>query len=158
MRAYLDIETTYEGDISVVGIHRPGRPLIQLVGGEITDVNLEKVMEGIDVLVTFNGSRFDLPVIRKTAGIDLTDLARHRDLLTVCRRRGIKGGLKRIEVLFGIPRLSEMIDGAMAPYLWQRYQEMGDEEALEELLAYNREDVVNLEILEMALDALEPLE
>jgi uncharacterized protein YprB with RNaseH-like and TPR domain len=43
----------------------------------------------------------------------------------------------------------------MAPYLWQRYLEMGDEEALDELLAYNREDVVNLEILESVLDGLD---
>jgi uncharacterized protein YprB with RNaseH-like and TPR domain len=51
-----------------------------------------------------------------------------------------------------------MVDGAMAPYLWQRFVEMGDTDALEELLAYNREDVVNLEVLEMTLDGLEPVE
>ncbi len=158
MRAYLDIETTYDGDISVVGIHRPGKPLVQLTGGEITDVRLARAMEGVEVLVTFNGSRFDLPIIRRVAGIDLNDLAKHRDLLNECRKRGIRGGLKRIEVLFGIPRVSAMVDGAMAPYLWQRFVEMGDTDALEELLAYNREDVVNLEVLEMTLDGLEPVE
>jgi uncharacterized protein YprB with RNaseH-like and TPR domain len=158
MRAYLDIETTYDGDISVVGIHRPGKPLVQLTGGEITDVRLARAMEGVEVLVTFNGSRFDLPIIRRIAGIDLNDLAKHRDLLNECRKRGIRGGLKRIEVLFGIPRVSAMVDGAMAPYLWQRFVEMGDTDALEELLAYNREDVVNLEVLEMTLDGLEPVE
>ncbi len=158
MRAYLDIETTYDGDISGVGIHRPGKPLVQLTGGEITDVRLARAMEGVEVLVTFNGSRFDLPIIRRVAGIDLNDLAKHRDLLNECRKRGIRGGLKRIEVLFGIPRVSAMVDGAMAPYLWQRFVEMGDTDALEELLAYNREDVVNLEVLEMTLDGLEPVE
>ena len=121
----------------------------------VTDVNLERVLEGVDTIVTFNGTRFDLPIIRRVVGIDLTDLAEHRDLLMDCRKRGIKGGLKRIEVLFGIPRVAEMVDGAMAPYLWQRFLEMGDEEALDELLAYNREDVVNLEILESILDGLD---
>ena len=154
MRAYLDIETTYDMEISVVGIYIPGRPVFHLMGGDVTDVNLERALEGVDTIVTFNGSRFDLPIIKKFAGIDLGDLAEHKDLLTECRKRGIKGGLKRIEVLFGIPRVSEVVDGVMAPYLWQRYVEMGDEEALDELLAYNREDVVNLEILESILDGL----
>ena len=155
MRAYLDIETTYDGEISIVGIHRPRRPLVQLTGSDVTDVNLADALEGVKVLVTFNGSRFDLPIIRKEAGIDLADMADHRDLLTECRRRGIKGGLKKIEILFGIPRVSHMVDGAMAPYLWQRYVEMGDADALEELLAYNREDVVNLEILDDILEGMD---
>lgn len=155
MRAYLDIETTYDMEISVVGIHIPGRPVLHLTGGDVTDVNLERALEGVDTIVTFNGTRFDLPVIKKVAGIDLRDLAQHRDLLLECRKRGIRGGLKRIEVLFGIPRVAEMVDGSIAPYLWQRFVEMGDEEALEELLAYNREDVVNLEILESVLDGLD---
>ena len=155
MRAYLDIETTYDGGISVVGIHIPGRPLNQLIGGQVTDVGLARALEPVGTVVTFNGSRFDLPVIRRVTGIDLLDLVRHRDLLTDCRRRGIRGGLKRVEVLFGITRTAEMVDGAMAPYLWQRYEEMGDEEALRTLLDYNREDVVNLEILESVLDGLD---
>ena len=155
MKAYLDIETTYDMEISVIGIHIPGKPVFHLMGGDVTDVNLANALEGVDTIVTFYGTRFDLPIIRKTIGIDLTDMVEHRDLLTECRKRGIKGGLKRIEVLFGIPRVAEMVDGAMAPYLWQRYLEMGDETALDELLAYNREDVVNLEILENVLDGLD---
>ncbi|HZE21251.1 MAG TPA: ribonuclease H-like domain-containing protein, partial [Desulfobaccales bacterium] len=63
-------------------------------------------------------------------------------------RLGFKGGLKKIEPRFGIRRPDEVhgMDGYMAVLLWERYQR-GDRGALERLLTYNREDVVNLETL-----------
>ena len=63
-------------------------------------------------------------------------------------RLGFKGGLKKIEPRFGIHRPKEVngMDGYMAVLLWQRYQR-GDQGALDLLLTYNREDVVNLEVL-----------
>jgi uncharacterized protein len=155
MRAYLDIETTFEGGISLVGIHIPGREMVQLTGSQVTDVNVAKALEGVEAVVTFNGASFDLPVIRKTIGLDILEISGHRDLLRVCRSRGIRGGLKRVEVLFGISRSSGIVDGMEAPRLWHRWESCGDREALETLLAYNREDCVNLEILENILDGLE---
>jgi uncharacterized protein YprB with RNaseH-like and TPR domain len=155
MKAYLDIETTCDGQISLVGIHVPGRKMVQLTGHYVTDVNLARALEGIGTVVTFNGARFDLPLILLKTGLDIRDIARHRDLLTVCRKRGIKGGLKRVEVLFGINRTASVVNGRYAPRLWHRYETEGDEKALGELLAYNREDCVNLEILESILDGLE---
>ncbi len=155
MKAYLDIETTFEGQISVVGIYIPGRGLTQLTGGEVTDVALAGALEGVATVVTFNGASFDLPVIRRVVGLDITDLAAHRDLLHACRRRGLRGGLKRVEVLLGIDRTSDIVDGRMAPRLWRRYEMEGDEEALRELLRYNRDDCENLEILENILDGMD---
>ena len=38
------------------------------------------------------------------------------------------------------------MDGYMAVILWERYQR-GDRTALDLLLKYNREDVINLEVL-----------
>ena len=154
MKAYLDIETSFDGQISLVGIYIPGREMVQLVGQEVTDVNLARVLGGVDMVITFNGTAFDLPVILRRTGLDVRDMARHRDLLRVCRKRGIKGGLKRIEVLFGIQRTASVVDGGYAPLLWQRYETYDDREALDELLAYNREDCMNLEVLESVLDGL----
>ncbi len=154
-RAYLDIETAFDGGISVIGIHRPPGRFAQLVGGQVTDVNLQSALSGVTVIVTFNGASFDFPVIRRVLGIDLDKLAAHRDLLQDCRRRGIRGGLKRVEVLFGIPRTAQILEGTLAPLLWQRFEQEGDRDALDRLLAYNREDVVNLEVLEAALDGME---
>ncbi|UCG39800.1 MAG: ribonuclease H-like domain-containing protein [bacterium] len=155
MKAYLDIETTYDGQISVVGIHIPGRDIVQLTGGEVTDLNLSRALDGVETLVTFNGACFDLPVIRRVTGLDLCDITSHRDLLAVCRGRGIRGGLKRVEALFGIQRTAGVVDGKYAPHLWHRWETAADEEALGQLLADHRDDCVNLEILENILDGLE---
>jgi hypothetical protein len=70
------------------------------------------------------------------------------DLRFLMTRLGFKGGLKRIEPHFGIrrPKAVNGMDGYMAVLLWQRHQR-GDKGALDLLLSYNREDVVNLEVL-----------
>ena len=155
MRAYLDIETTFDNAISVVGIHIPGREMVQLTGVQVTDVLIYRALEGVSTVVTFNGASFDLPFIRRTTGLDIKDLAEHRDLLHVCRKQSLRGGLKRVEVLLGISRGSGITDGRLAPRLWQRWENDGDEEALKVLLEYNKEDCVNLEILEDILDGME---
>ncbi len=148
MRAYLDIETTFQGAISVIGIYRPDCGTIQLVGGGISDVAIYDALDGVQTIVTFNGATFDLPVIRKRLYVDLKRDFDHLDLLAVCRKRGLRGGLKRVEEMLGIARATAGISGIDAPRLWDRYESHGDQRALTTLLAYNREDVVNLAVLE----------
>src|SRR5262249_21190321 len=144
MRAYLDIETAFDGAISVIGMYRPDMGTIQLVGGGVRDIWLYEALDGGRTLVTFNGSSFDLPVIRGRLHADLKRVLDHCDLLYICRRRGLRGGLKRVETLLGIERATAGISGWDAPRLWHRYEVGGDYEALRTLLEYNREDVVNL--------------
>jgi uncharacterized protein YprB with RNaseH-like and TPR domain len=151
MRAYLDIETAFDGSISVIGIYRPDWGTIQLVGDGVRDVPLYSALDGVETLVTFNGSSFDLPIIRKRLYADLKRDFEHCDLLYICRRRGLRGGLKRVESLLGIGRATAGISGWDAPRLWQRFETGGDRAALELLLDYNREDVVNLATLEAHL-------
>lgn len=158
MRAYLDIETTFSGAISVIGIYRPDLGTIQLVGGGVRDLPLYEALDGIETLVTFNGSTFDLPVIRRRLYADLKRDFEHCDLLYICRRRGLRGGLKKVEEHLGIGRASAGITGWDAPRLWQRYETYGDQAALRTLLEYNREDVVNLQLLEHHLGISEPTE
>ncbi len=147
--AYLDIETTgtvWPGLlVTVVGLY-DGQNMSQFVQGH----NLQKFPEIIskfDLLVTFNGTQFDLPVLRAYFP-ELCLPPAHVDLRFLMARLGYKGGLKRIEPRFGINRPNEVngMDGYMAVLLWQRYQR-GDKGALDLLLTYNREDVVNLEVL-----------
>lgn len=152
MRAYLDIETTFSQSISVIGIYRPGVGTTQLVGGGVNDLNLYNSLDGVATLVTFNGSSFDLPMIRKRLLADLKAEFQHRDLLYDCRRRGLRGGLKVVEQVLGIARATVGITGWDAPRLWSRYETYGDRSALAALLAYNVEDVVNLALLEAILD------
>lgn len=67
------------------------------------------------------------------------------------KRIGLKGGLKIIEQELGISRSDETcgITGFDAVRLWHEH-ERGCDGALDTLLEYNREDIVNLEtIVEM---------
>lgn len=155
MRAYLDIETSFSGAISVIGVYRPDTGATQLVGGGVTDLNLYACLEGVTTLITFNGSSFDLPVIRKRLYADLKAEYAHRDLLYLCRRRGLRGGLKVVEQKLGIARATSGLSGWDAPRLWARYETYDDQAALALLLRYNYEDVVNLALLEALLDGAE---
>jgi hypothetical protein len=148
MKAYLDIETCAGGDVTVVGVFREDRGLRQLVGGEITDVTLWEALEGVDTICTFNGDRFDLPILERQVRVDLRARFRSLDLLRECRRAGLKGGLKQLEQRFGIARSTRGMSGWDALQLWARYENDGDRAALGALLEYNREDVMNLVQLE----------
>jgi uncharacterized protein len=149
--AYLDIETSFRGEITVIGIHRPGRSLVQLVGEDVKVVLLLEALLGTETLVTYNGARFDLPVIKRRLGVDLLSLYAHRDLMYACWKQGLKGGLKAVERQLGIARLSEGVDGVMAMQLWERWIQEKDAQALKILLQYNREDVVLLAQVEANL-------
>src|SRR5574341_2688516 len=141
MKAYLDIETGTGGLVTVVGIYREDRGLLQLVGGEITDVAVWGALEGVETLCTFNGDRFDLPLLERQTRLDLRSRFRSLDLLRECRRVGLKGGLKKMEERFGIARSTRGMNGWDALNLWARYETAGDPGALALLLAYNPDDI-----------------
>jgi uncharacterized protein YprB with RNaseH-like and TPR domain len=61
------------------------------------------------------------------------------------------GGLKVVEQKLDIARQTKGIDGWMAVRLWWDYVNNNDNVALATLLAYNREDVVNLKTLRLKL-------
>jgi uncharacterized protein len=152
MRAYLDIETTFGGSISVIGIYRPDAGTFQLVGAGVNDVNLYRALEGATTICTFNGASFDLPYIRKRLLVDLRQDFQHCDLLHLCRRAGLRGGLKIVEQKIGIARSTVGMSGWDAPRLWQRFEVSHDLKALELLLRYNRDDVIHLPRLHAYLE------
>jgi len=158
MEAYLDIETTglsqYTSNITVIGIYKQtsqGYELIQLVGDGISSESVLQAIEGIDTLYTYNGARFDLPFIEAKLCISLQSLMDHQDLMHDCWRQNLYGGLKAVERRLHIARDTKDITGLEAISLWWRYIRQGDEAALRTLLAYNREDVVNLKELKERL-------
>ena len=152
-RAYLDIETSFDGRITVVGIHRGDRGLLQLVGRNISSEAILEFLDGATELLTYNGHRFDLPVIKHAIDLDLRALFPCRDLMYDCWRRKLFGGLKGVERELGIGRETEGVDGIMAMKLWEKYVDLDDEDALKLLLHYNREDVENLAVLRERLDS-----
>jgi len=159
--AYLDIETTglssFYDDITVVGIYLAndsGNRLVQLVGGDVTRINLLRTLRCVDTIYTYNGSRFDLPFINLRLGVNLRKHFHHRDLMHDCWRNNLYGGFKSVERQLGILRRVRGIGGAEAVILWWRYQIDHDRKALDLLLEYNKEDVVNLMKLRAKLEMI----
>jgi uncharacterized protein YprB with RNaseH-like and TPR domain len=154
--AFLDIETTGVCDyheITVIGLY-DGEHTHHFINGRNLG-EFEDAIQAYDLLVTFNGNRFDLPFISRVFR-NLRLHQAHIDLLPVARRLGYRGGLKKIEPLFGICRGSEIqeMNGYEAVILWQQHLR-GDPNALHRLLIYNEADVVNLKtIMDIAWERL----
>lgn len=144
---FLDIETTGlrppDDALTVVTLYDGNR-----IRTYINGLNLEDFIKDImdyQIIVTFNGKKFDLPFIERYFGVRLPQA--HLDLRFLLRSLGYRGGLKACEQAIGIRRgILKGIDGYGAVLLWQRYLE-GCPEALETLIAYNVADTVNLEKL-----------
>jgi len=157
--AYLDIETTglcsFYDEITVIGVYlanENGNRLIQLVGGDVTGTNLLRTLRCVDTIYTYNGSRFDLPFINSRLRVNLREHFHHHDLMHDCWSNNLYGGFKAVERQLGIPRRLRGIGGAEAVILWWRYQIHRDIKALDLLLEYNKEDVVNLMTLRGKLE------
>jgi len=147
---YLDIETTglsFEGDsVTCVGVS-DGMSTQAFVRGRDLD-RFPRALDDVELLVTYNGSSFDLPVLRNAfPNVDF-DRFLHIDLRFPLHRLGIKGGLKGAERQLGIHRSEtlEGVDGFMAVLLWRAHR-AGSATALDTLLRYCLEDVVNLKPL-----------
>jgi len=151
MKAYLDIETSFRGEITIIGVFCPPDQVMQLVGEEVNWTNLWNALEGVTEVLTYNGARFDLPIIKRAVKLDLNRYFECRDLMHACWKRNLYGGLKRVEEQLGIKRGSKGIDGIEAMRLWERFRYDRDEAALKTLLEYNRDDIVNLHHLEARL-------
>jgi uncharacterized protein len=145
--AYLDIETTGLGqsaEITTIALY-DGQKVYCYINGKNLD-DFEQDIWNYDVLVTYNGKGFDIPVLERFFRIRLTQA--QIDLRYILAKLGFKGGLKGCEKQLGIHRGSlDGVDGYFAVLLWQDYINNDNDKALETLLAYNIEDTVNLERL-----------
>ncbi len=176
--AYLDIETSYTGPftdqrlfrdtknhrITILGIRivdGDSDSFIQLVGADVTREKLMAALEGVERLVTYNGRShpdamknrqgFDFPVIAAQLGVTLDDVFQHDDLCPRCWKASLYGGLKVVEQKVGLKRRLPGKDGKWADLAWKEYERTGDRRLVDELLAYNREDVFMLAALEEKL-------
>jgi hypothetical protein len=149
---YLDIETSGthgdEAEITVIGLY-DGRRVQTFVNGKNLDA-FEIALSSYPLVVTFNGSCFDLPVIRRSFK-DISLPPAHIDLRFLLGRLGYRGSLKRIEQEVAGVRGMGGIDAVL---LWHAYQ-WGDDSALERLIRYNTADIVNLKpLMEMAFEQM----
>jgi hypothetical protein len=145
---YMDIETTGlsadHNHITLIGLHSPEATSVY-----IDNHNHKRAVNDIDAckyLVTFNGNRFDIPFVDKHYG--LKQEFKSIDLMYLFWQLGYKGGLKKIEHNLGLSRMDDVasMDGREAVTLWHKYK-AGDPNALNKLVNYNIEDIVNLEVL-----------
>jgi uncharacterized protein YprB with RNaseH-like and TPR domain len=140
----LDIETDGLGigaRVTVVGMHRNGRSTILVRGQDLTRENLTNALKGSRLLITFNGSSFDLPMLEREYPF-LIPRVPHFDLRHGCARVGLHGGLKSIEKQMGMKRGQELeyVTGEQAVYLWHAWERRGNMNALNLLKRYNEED------------------
>ena len=147
--AYLDIETdglSRDSLVTVVTVHRPGDTVTLTEGIDLTPEALSEALDGAAILVSFNGSCFDVPVLRNSFPEVDWDIPQF-DLRFASRKVGVRGGLKPLEIELGITRSEEIegVDGADAVRLWKMWERHGDRDALDILTEYNRADTVNLE-------------
>lgn len=152
---YLDIETTglsaHHHEVTVVGVY-DGREFTALINDvDLTEKRLAEALGDARLLVTYFGSRFDIPFLRHHfPRVDFDRL--HIDLCFAGRRVGLRGGLKSVERLLGLDRPDDLaeIDGFQAVRLWHAHRR-GEPGALERLLSYNELDVRNLALLAPAI-------
>lgn len=156
---YLDIETDggRRGDaVTLIGLY-DGQEFTGLVKGRDLERFHDLISEA-NMIVTFFGLGFDVPMLQKRFKSVPFDQI-HLDLCATLKRIGFRGGLKKIEKQLGWDR-GEGIDGLTgldAIRLWTEYCR-GRADSLDKLIAYNREDVVNLEKLaQIAYDQLSAL-
>ncbi|MDP3990092.1 MAG: ribonuclease H-like domain-containing protein [archaeon] len=136
---FLDIETDSYGKIVVVGIS-DYYSTNHFVKGANLDTNLiEKELSKHKLIITFNGSSFDLPKL-KLFGVKMNYA--HIDLKPLCVNLGLIGGLKEVEKVLQLKRPEHLYGNPVDA--WKAFHASGDREYLELLLDYNREDVENL--------------
>ncbi len=150
--AFLDIETTglsrERNRMTTLSIWDGKKTETFINGINMDHDTLAKEFDKYKMFVTFNGTTFDIPFIKaKFPELCIDKL--HIDLRWLGYKIGLRGGLKRIEKDIGINREGEVADinGLMAVRLWKRWEKHGDKNALDLLVKYNQEDVINLEKL-----------
>lgn len=155
---FYDIETTgldkKRNKVTTVSFYKGGESTTLVRGQDLTRENLKEIFHDSSVLVSFNGKQFDQPFLEHNFNLGVEKP--HIDLMHTCRRINMSGGLKSIEKQLGIERELEDVDGREAVRLWKKYENNGNEDALNKLVKYNRYDAVNLkQLLEEAHNRLD---
>lgn len=146
--AYLDIETTGlywpESYITTIAVYDENNTYNFIRGKNLDE--FPEFISKFPAIATYYGKCFDIPFIKNEMKMKFPQV--HFDLCFLLRRLGLTGGLKAVEKRLRIFRNDlDEVDGYVAVILWQKYKRTNDPRYLETLLAYNTEDVINLEYL-----------
>lgn len=125
--------------------------------------HLEDVLNQFDLLFTYNGKSFDIPVLRtrlimnhmadifyKKDHIDLLNLSRYlfKRRLSSCQLSNIEQYILRFE------RTNEDLPGWLIPQIYFDYLENGHVESLKSIFYHNKFDIVSLAALAVHVDFL----
>ena len=136
---FLDIE----GNVSVIGLFDGYETKTMVRGFNFDKKLLEKEISKYKMVITFNGSSFDLPAIKRYFNFEFK--IPHVDLCFVCQRIGLVGRLEEIERKLCIKRAEETFkDEIDIAYLWRNWWMSGNRKYLDLLVQYNEEDTINL--------------
>ncbi|MBR3764792.1 MAG: ribonuclease H-like domain-containing protein [Clostridia bacterium] len=162
---YLDTETTGLGggagtvafEVGLGWLEEDGFHVHQLLMRDYPEEKflLEEIVrtaDRFDVICTFNGKTFDLPLLRnrfimnriRTACLDKP----HIDLLHIARRvwklRLRRCNLTNLEeALLGVPRVDDL-PGALVPERFFSYLKTGDFRLFDDVLEHNAQDIASL--------------
>jgi uncharacterized protein YprB with RNaseH-like and TPR domain len=149
---FFDIETTGlsdYADVTMFGLFDgyETKTLIRNISWNLDA--LKKEFRKYKLIVTYNGTSFDLPFVRKRYPDLIPENIPHFDLRFACNRVGLTGGLKEVERRLGIKRdkIVEGLYGGDALRLWKMYKASGDDHYLKLLVEYNEEDIINLKTI-----------
>lgn len=150
---FLDIETTglsrFYDKITLIGWKFRSSYGAYIRGGDPSE--MLSAIERAYVVVTYNGTLFDLPFVQKEfPKVQLPPI--HVDLRYLTKRVGLTGGQKAVEEAIGVFRSESVkaVEGEFAPVLWAQYRR-GNIAALKRLIQYNHADVHGLSaILDVA--------
>lgn len=147
---FLDIETTglssYYDYVTVIGWSIKNEYGYYIHGlNDIT--HFQEVLNKAKILVTFNGSIFDIPFL-KTHFRELAFPRCHIDLRFLAKSNGLEGGQKQIEQIIGFkrPKSLQETSGFAATLLWDEYK-WGKKTSLEKLVKYNHSDIEGMKAI-----------
>lgn len=166
VKAYLDIEATglspTNNEVTIVGI------LIQDTAGEVYEfkqyvkgINLDrfeirKFLEyhNVHYLVGYNSNKFDIPFLAKNDNMCCEFLYDYDtiDLMRIAHKLQLKGGLKKLEKVFGIERKYEPLSFHEQMKLWKAWENHCHLDSLDRYKYYNEEDVKWLPTVEQKLE------
>lgn len=137
---FLDIEPFSKKDILLVGLFDGYETKTLIKSINLDKNNLEREINKYKLLITFNGSAYDIPMLKKVLKLEIK--IPHIDLKQLCINLNYKGGLKEIENTLNLKRPIHLKGSPFDAY--KTFLASQDQEYLDLIIQYNQEDIINL--------------
>lgn len=155
-KLYLDIETSglspANDEITIIGLlcNNTFEQFIKNVNLKACYVDEFIAKHEPTEVVGYNSNKFDIPFM-ESFGIETLYNLKQTDLMIQCHSLNLKGGLKKVEQILGIERQHEVLNFFQQKALWKKWINNNSWNDLDRLLLYNKDDVINLPLVEEKL-------